>query len=261
MDVKRFVLDCLRGVKGFKCIILLAISTLLFPLQLLAEDALIEVKVIDAYIEMRSGPGTGYPVVHVAERGETIEILTRRTTWYKIKTTRGNEGWAKRQDMSRTLNLDGSAVGFKDATIDDFAKRTWETGFATGYFDKAPVLSIYGAYHFTENLSIALNASQAIGEYSDNSYATLNLVHQPFPTWRVSPYFTIGTGLLKTQPHATLIETESRESELLQAGIGAKIYLSQRFILRLDVKNNLVLTKRNDNEELVQWTLGISVFF
>jgi hypothetical protein len=258
MDVTRCFVDC---VKWLRLLIVVSISSLLFPMQLLAEDARIEVKVVDAYIDMRSGPGAGFPVIHVAERGETIEILSRRTTWYKIKSKKGIEGWAKRKDMSRTLNLDGSAVGFKDATIDDFANRTWETGFATGYFDKAPVLSIYGAYHFTENLSVALNASQAIGEYSDNSYATLNLTHQPFPNWRVSPFFTIGTGLLKTQPHATLIETESRESELLQAGIGAKIYLSQRFILRLDVKNNLVLTKRNDNEELVQWTLGISVFF
>jgi hypothetical protein len=261
MDVKRFSLDGFRGIRSFICFILIGLSASCLPMQVFAEDEPLVVKVTDAFIDMRSGPGAGYPVIHVAERGEIIQILIRRTTWYKIKTKRGNEGWAKRQDMSRTLNLDGTAVAFKDATIDDFAKRTWETGFATGYFDKAPVLSIYGAYHFTENLSIALNASQAIGEYSDNSYATLNITHQPFPNWRVSPFFTIGTGLLKTEPHATLIETESRESELLQAGIGARVYLSQRFILRLDVKNNLVLTKRNDNEELVQWTLGISVFF
>ncbi len=219
------------------------------------------VKIADPFINMHSGPGGGYPVIYVAEQDEVITIIKRRTDWYQIQTAKGVKGWAKRVEMQKTLNLDGSQVSFKDATFEDFEKRTWEMGFSSGELQNVPVLSLYGAFHFTENLSTELTLSQAIGDFSDNSYALLSLTHQPFPEWWISPFFTIGGGVLRTEPHATLIETEDRENELLSVGLGTRVYLSQSFILRFDVKNNTVLTSRDENEELIEWKLGISVFF
>jgi len=219
------------------------------------------VKIADPFINIHSGPGRGFPVIHVAEQGEVIRIIKRRTDWYQIETVRGVTGWSKRIEMSKTLNLDGSQVEFKDATVEDFENRTWEAGFSTGDLEGASILSLYGAYHFTENLSTELTYSQAIGNFSDNSYALLSLTHQPFPEWWISPFFTIGAGVLNTEPHATLIETEDRQNEMLSVGLGTRIYISQSFILRLDVKNNTVLTSRDENEELIEWKLGISVFF
>ena len=39
----------------------------------------LSVSVADPYLELRTGPGRGFPVVQVVERGETVEVETRRT--------------------------------------------------------------------------------------------------------------------------------------------------------------------------------------
>ena len=39
----------------------------------------LEVMVTEAYVEMHSGPGRGYPVTYVVRRGEPIQVLYKRT--------------------------------------------------------------------------------------------------------------------------------------------------------------------------------------
>ena len=39
---------------------------------------------------------------------------------------------------------------------------------------------------------------------------TLDIVHLMYPDWRVSPYFTLGSGVIHTQPKATLVATIDR---------------------------------------------------
>jgi len=59
------------------------------------------------YMEMRTGPGRGYPVFHVVDRGKEVSVIKRRTDWFMVQTERGKEGWVKRADMELTLTLDG----------------------------------------------------------------------------------------------------------------------------------------------------------
>ena len=42
---------------------------------------------------------------------------------------------------------------------------------------------------------------------------------------------------------------------------GARIYLARRFMLRAEYRQYMVLTDRDDNEELEAWKLGVSVYF
>ena len=42
--------------------------------------------------------------------------------------------------------------------------------------------------------------------------------------------------------------------------IGADVYLSKRFIFRVEYKRHTVLTSRDDNEEIDEWIAGFSVF-
>ena len=51
------------------------------------------VTVADPFLELRTGPGRGYPVVHVVERGETVRVDARRTDWFQVVDAGGREGW------------------------------------------------------------------------------------------------------------------------------------------------------------------------
>ena len=125
---------------SFLCALLAA-----FALQLtltgsvLAADELREVAVADPYLEMHTGPGRGYPIFHVVDRGETVSIVMQRTDWYLVRDAGGDEGWVDREQMELTLKPDGSAVDFKRATIDDFTNARWEMGLLAGEDRKSVV--------------------------------------------------------------------------------------------------------------------------
>ena len=71
--------------------------------QVLAEEPCGRGGVAEPYIELHTGPGRGYPVFHVVDRGETITVLKRRTDWFRVRTAKGKEGWVKRAAMELTL--------------------------------------------------------------------------------------------------------------------------------------------------------------
>ena len=59
----------------------------------------IEVVVKDAYIDLHTGPGRGYPVTISVERGVTIQLLRQRTDWIEVRTARGQRGWVHRSQL------------------------------------------------------------------------------------------------------------------------------------------------------------------
>ena len=48
------------------------ITSLLFGVIAQAEQEYLQSTVVEAYVEMRTSPGRGYPVFYIAERGELI---------------------------------------------------------------------------------------------------------------------------------------------------------------------------------------------
>src|SRR2546423_9509319 len=64
--------------------------------------------ITDPYIELRTGPGRGYPIFFVAARDDRIQILLRHTDWYKVRTEKGKEGWVNRSQLESTLTEAGS---------------------------------------------------------------------------------------------------------------------------------------------------------
>ncbi len=47
------------------------------------------VSIVEPYVDFRTGPASEYPIFHVAEQGETITILKKKTGWYKAITYTG----------------------------------------------------------------------------------------------------------------------------------------------------------------------------
>ena len=221
----------------------------------------LQVTVNDAYINVYTGPGRGYPIFHVIERDEVITLIKSRTDWIKVKTRRGKTGWIKRSDMLLTLSPDGSVPDFPEPNRTDYLEDRFELGAAYGDFAGADALAINFGYRFTKNLSAELRFDSNTGEFSDSKILAAAVLFQPYPHWWVSPYFSIGAGTIETNPSSTLVESEDREDELLQASLGTYIHLKGRLFMRLEYANHYVLTSRNINEEVNEWKLGFNVFF
>jgi hypothetical protein len=226
-----------------------------------AERPLREVTITDPFIELHTGPGSGYPIFFVAERGEEIELVKRRTEWFRVRVARGQEGWVHFEQLTTTLNPDGQPFDLRALGFSDYAARRWEVGALYGDFGGANVIGAYGSRSFTPNLSGELWVSQALGRFSDSTMVTANIVHLMYPDWRASPYFTLGGGVIKTEPKATLVATIDRTDSVALAGVGVRTYLTRRFVFRAEYKTHVVFTSRDDNEEVQEWKAGFSFFF
>jgi hypothetical protein len=233
----------------------------LYSCVLLADDAPFLVKVSDPYIEVHTGPGRGYPIFYTVARGEWVQILFRQTDWYKIKTESETEGWVSAAELAMTLNPSGERVDIKDPGPEDFRARNWEYGVLMGDFEGAAVITAYGAYHFTENISTEILISQATGNASNNTLLGVQLVHQTFPEWTVSPFVALGTGFIHVTPKSTIASTENRTDQYANYSLGIRMHVTKRFLLRVEYTDYIIFTDQNENEEVNEWKAGFGFFF
>ena len=219
------------------------------------------VSVADPYLELHTGPGAGYPRFYVIDRGETVEIMMRRTDWFQVRGPDGTEGWVDRAQMERTLQSTGSTIEFAQADQQDFTDARWEAGILAGDFGGANVISLYGGYSLNPNVSIEVWGSQILGNFSNGWMGSVNVVHETWPDWRISPFFTLGGGLVHTEPKSTIVQGEDRTDQIAHAGAGVRVYATRRFIVRAEFKSYVVFTSRDDNEEVEEWKVGFAFFF
>ena len=229
------------------------------PLQ--AADEYRTVTIADPYLELRTGPGRGYPIFHVVDRGEDVDIIKRRTDWFLVRAANGKEGWVDLGQMELTLKPDGEQVSFHRATIEDFTNAKWETGVLAGDFGGANIVSLYGSYSLNPHVAVELWASQILGNFSNGYMASINVVHETWPEWRVSPFFTLGAGAIHTKPKSTIIQGDDRTDQIGHVGGGFRVYVMRRFLLRAEYKSYVVFTSRDENEEVEEWKVGFAFFF
>jgi hypothetical protein len=217
--------------------------------------------VADPFVELRTGPGQGYPVVQVVDRGQTIAVEKRRTDWFRVRTDRGFTGWVRVDQLERTLNGAGALTEIIDPDEADFAGRRFELGVQLGDFGGASSLGAYGAWHLNRHVATELRFADISGSFSDGWLAVADLVMQPFPEWRLSPFVALGTGVLRTEPKATLVQTEDRTDQVGHVGIGLRAHLTKRLLVRGEYSSYLAFTSRDDNEEVDEWKAGFAFFF
>jgi uncharacterized protein YgiM (DUF1202 family) len=220
-----------------------------------------QVKVVKPFIEWRTGPAVGYPVFHTSEKGEWLTLQKRRTSWLKVTDHKGREGWVKVGDVLETEDGTGERVVLNQPRFDDFGSRRWEAGLLMGQFEDAASTAVYGGIAMTENLSAELWATQILGSASEIRMFNVNIVHQPFPQWQISPFMTLGAGHIFIKPKSTLAVPEDRDNSIGHAGLGVRAYVTDNYFIRAEVKDYKIFTNRATNEEALEWKIGLSVFF
>lgn len=226
-----------------------------------ADEPMPQVQVAEPFVEWRTGPAVGYPVFHTSEKGEWLTLRMRKTSWLKVTDRKGREGWVHVDDVQLTLDGEGEQVSLSNPRFDDFSSRRWEAGLMMGEFEGAAATAVYGGYLLTRNLSAELWGSQVLGSASEIRMVNANIVHQPFPHWRISPFFTLGVGHIFIEPKATLADPGDRDNSIGQAGLGLRAYVTDNYFIRAEVKDYKIFTNRATNEEATEWKIGLSIFF
>ena len=225
------------------------------------QDRLQQLFVAEPYLELHEGPGRGYAVTQVVPRGDAIDVLYRRTEWFRVRTHRGVEGWAHQRDMQKTLLADGSQFAFDLGNRDGFTSHHWEMGVLAGDYGGATLISGYLSRSFNDQLQLELTGSQFLGNASNGYTAEIGLAHVFRPEWRISPLLSLGTGMIWIKPKSTLVLPGDRTDQTAYAGAGLRFYVTRRFFARAEYRHHMVFTSRNENEEINEWKLGLAFFF
>jgi uncharacterized protein YgiM (DUF1202 family) len=213
------------------------------------------------YLELHTGPGRGYPVFHVVPRDASVDVLFRRTDWFKVRTEHGVEGWASQQDMQKTVLADGSPFRFSLGDRAGFTSHRFEMGLFAGAYGGASLVSGYESVSFNSQLALEGALGQFLGKFSNGVTGDVGLTHVIAPEARWSPFLMLGLGLVHVEPKATLVQAANRTESTAYVGGGVRYYLTRRFFLRAEYKSHYVFTKRNQNEEVDEWKLGFAFFF
>ncbi len=226
-----------------------------------AAKAYLQTEVTDAFIELRTGPGKGYPIFYVVERGEKVEIRKRKTDWFKVRTRTGKEGWVSRAQMGNTLVDAGVKRSFRDTVLDKHERQRFEVGFAAGVFDNDPVIKMRAGMRVLEHLLVELSFGQISGDFASSRQIDANLLVDPFPDWRASPFFSLGVGQFKSTPKGTIVQGQTTEDTAANAGVGVRVRLGRRFAFRADLRSYVILVNENRNEDFQELTVGFSFVF
>ena len=240
--------------------ILLLLAGMCAPAVSAARDYL-QLFVTEPYLELHTGPGRGYPVFHVVPREQSVDVLFRRTDWFKVRTERGVEGWASQADMLKTVLADGSPFKFPLGDRAGFTNHTWEMGIFAGELGSATLVSGYAALSLNSQLQVEGSVGNFLGTFANGVTADIGLAHIILPEARLSPFLMLGVGLIHTEPKATLVQPTNRTEDTAYVGAGLRFYLSRRFFLRAEYKAHYIFTRRNSNEESDEWKLGFAFFY
>jgi hypothetical protein len=217
--------------------------------------------ITEPYLELHEGPGRGYAVTQVVPRGDSVDVLYRRTEWFRVRTPRGVEAWAHQRELSKATWADGTAFKVDLGDRAGFTSHRWEMGVLAGDYGGATLISGYLSRSFNEQLAIEMTVSQFLGNASNGYTLDLGLTHVFRPEWRLSPFVTLGTGVIHIEPKATLVAPADRTDQTAYAGGGLRFYLTRRFFVRGEYRSHMVFTSRNENEEIDEWKLGLAFFF
>lgn len=219
------------------------------------------IAIVDSqYVELYRFPGRGFPRFHAVEKGEKIRLFKRRGDWYKIQTIEDKIGWAHRRQLFSIKDLEGYHLDFAVPKWGETENR-WSLGLLGGILEQSPSYTLYAGYRFTPNISTEIRYSQTFGDASNVKQVHLMLLHQPFPQWRASPFFSLGAGSVKVYPDTILVKVEDQVDNAVSVGTGLRFYLTHNVIFRAEYHSHIILTTRETNEEVEEWKAGLSVLF
>ncbi|MFO1339683.1 MAG: SH3 domain-containing protein [Burkholderiaceae bacterium] len=226
-----------------------------------ATPLLARVRVVGPYLDMRSGPGRGYPIFQAAERDEWVVIELRHTDWFKVRNARGAEGWVSREQMKQTVTEDGTPFELADPSLADFLNRRFDIGAGYGASKKTSITRLWAGWRMSDTLSLDLNIAEVQSRTSTTGLWTASLLSEPWSDKRISPFFGVGVGRFHYEPNKSLVNREVIDGNMGAFTLGVRYHLSGRAAVRVDYSRYSVLVSDTDYRRYQAGTVGLSIHF
>jgi len=238
------------------CVVHLAVAGEAF-----GEEKFQRATVVEPFLEIHTGPAVGYPIFYVAEKGEEIRLLKRRTDWYKVRLSNGKEGWVNRREIELTLLAQGRQKNFMERFYDDHVAGRLIMGWGVGTFGGDPSLYVRADYPLNETIRTEVVATFVAGDQGSTQIYGGGIVILPYRGRWLSLSATMGAGVVKSIPSDLLINATRDTSPEAHAGIGLSIPLVRNLFLDGEFRNFTVFTSTDNTQEFQEYNLGLSFQF
>jgi len=178
-----------------------------------------------------------------------------------VRTEGDKTGWVHRRLLENTLTEAGVAKSFRDTALDDYLTRRVQLGAAIGRFKGEPMLKVWTSYRLSDALSIEGTLGQVQGVFSGTDFWHANVLAEPWSDQRLSPFLGIGVGKFRNFPNQSLVGATNTNANLANAMVGARWYLTERFVLRADYAVYTAFVSDQRSLEYRAITTGLSFFF
>ncbi|MFY4774796.1 SH3 domain-containing protein [Metabacillus sp. RGM 3146] len=215
-----------KGLTILACTAIMAAAAPEMPVKVHAVSK--EAIVSADHLNIRSGPGLGYPAKLHAKKGDRFEILNREGDWLKVLLPGNRSGWA----ANWLVNVESSKKT-KASVISDADGLRMRTGPGTNYSvagtfpmgEKASVLDMNGSwvkvsYNGLEGwiLSDYIRSSSVKGAYTENSVQNENKTGTvTVPTLNVRDTYSINGRIIDTiasGTEVTILEEQGSWSKI-----------------------------------------------
>lgn len=228
-------------------------------------DEVPALEVIDPYLEIRSGPGRGYPVFYVIEEGEQVQVLVRQPGWYEVRSNNGKQGWVAQSQIARTMQRSGEPADLPTVSYGDYLKRGWQVGFSTGQFTSGSVGSADNikanlGYRPLNWLVVEAETGKFFAPETRGGYNSFNLVFEPFSRNRWSPAVLLGSGVMNIESQPEQVVLDIDDSSYTHYGLRLNYYIGRNFLINMEYKY-FDVDAEPASEELEAWYIGFNTFF
>lgn len=217
-------------------------------------------EVVDPFIELHTAPGRGYPVFHVIEKGERVELLKRKTNWYKVRSASGEEGWTKAAQLGRTLLPTGLPADLPEVSHGEYLASSWRVGFTTGRFEQSTSFSLAVGYRPLTWLGTELEAGKIYNRSVTSDYYSANLIIEPFHRWDLTPYALAGISRFSFDARQKVLLSDLGDADAFNIGGGLSYYIGRNFLVRAEYRLYSV-SSNSDSTGLSEWKIGLNTFF
>jgi len=216
--------------------------------------------VVDPFVEMHTAPGRGYPVFHVIEKGEPVEILKRKTNWYKVRTPAGEEGWTKAAQLGRTLAPTGIPADLPEVGHGEYLESSWRVGFTAGQFEDSTSFSLTLGYRPLSWAGVEVEAGKIYNQSVTSDYYSANVIIEPFQQWDITPYALAGVSRFSFDARQKILLSDIGDADAVNFGGGASYYIGRNFLVRAEYRVYSV-SSNSDTTGLSEWKIGLNTFF
>jgi hypothetical protein len=225
-------------------------------------DNAVKLIVMDTFLEMHSGPGRGYPVIHTMEQSEPIHIIRRRGSWYQVSNRHHKSGWIQQEKLARTIAPSGLPAALPETQHGDYLAQQGRIGFSLGQQGNAETATLMAGFRLFSFMGVEFEYGQIFGNSIDGTSYGANLLLEPIKSWSFTPFVIAGIGkqTWKQKEKQNVGSHNEFNSDHTFVGAGINYYIGYNFVVRGEYRQ-VSLTGDNDSLENSAWRIGFSSFF